>query len=77
MAQIIFLSNFNFEKKWRIYIFLNDRNALIDVKCIKILMLKFLGGGGTFIQGARSIPDSKVSEIDFTRTYFFVYKQIS
>ena len=52
----------------------NDRNALVDVK-IKVLMLKFLEGRATFIQGTASIPVflfkvNSVAQHSFTNSQF-------
>jgi hypothetical protein len=41
------------EKKWKV-----TAMPWLMLKWIKILMLKFLGGGATFIQGGTSIPES-------------------
>ena len=53
---------FIFEKFWMKQKLKNDRNGMIDVKWIKIMMWKFLIGGATFIPGGTSIPESRVGQ---------------
>ena len=54
----------NFEKNSMIFFLKNDRNALIDLNMNQNFDVKIFRRGATLIQGAMSIPDSRVRYYD-------------